>query len=321
MPVRYKDYYDILGVARGASQDEIKKSYRKLARQYHPDVNKGAGAEAKFKEVAEAYEVLSDPSKRKRYDQLGPDWQAGQEFRPPPGWEDIKFQFGGRPGSFQQFDMGGDEGGFSDFFEMLFGGMRGGMGQRMRMDDFAHGGAGQAPHDQEAAIEIPLEDVHKGAVKQISLQTTEPGGRPQGRPRTYEVRIPPGTTEGSRIRLAGQGHGEGDLFLRVHIEPHPVFRVHGHDLEMDLQVSPWEAALGARVPVDTLEGTVSVHVPAGSRSGQKLRLRGKGLPKGRGHGAGDLHAVIRIVVPHTLTAREKELFEELGRVSRFNPRA
>jgi curved DNA-binding protein len=326
MSVEFKDYYQTLGVSRGASDAEIKKAYRKLARKYHPDVNKDAGAEDRFKEVSEAYEVLSDPEKRKRYDTLGANWKAGQEFRPPPGWENVHFEFGGggpRGGGFSMDDFGG---GFSDFFETLFGGARG--GGRPRSGFNAWSAAPARGQDHAAEVTIALEEAYHGARKSISLVETKPGpdGRLRQETKSYDVRIPPGTTEGTRIRLGGQGGAgagggsAGDLYLTVHLAPHPVFRVKGHDLEADLKLSPWEAALGAKVPVRTLDGSATLSVPPGTPSGRRFRLRGKGLPRGRSKGRGDLYLSAAITVPTRLTGKEKALFEELAKESRFNPR-
>jgi curved DNA-binding protein len=323
MAVTFQDYYQTLGVNRAASQDEIRRAYRKLARKYHPDVNKAEDAEDKFKQVNEAHEVLKDPEKRKLYDQLGADWKAGQEFRPPPGWENVRFEFGGRPGA-EEFDLGG---GFSDFFEMLFG------GRRATSRGGSAGGRGaqatwsMAGQDHEAEITVRLEDSYYGATRTITLQGQEMDDQGRLRPRshTYEVRIPAGVTDGSRIRLAGKGGPgigggpSGDLFLKVRIEPHPRFRVDGHDLQVEVPVTPWEAALGATVEVPVVEGTANLKIPPGIQSGQKLRLRGKGLPR-RDDGRGDLLAVVKIVVPKTLTERERELFAEMAKVSGFNPR-
>lgn len=326
MPVKFKDYYAILEVPRTASADEIKKAYRRLARKYHPDVNKSAGAEARFKEITEANEVLSDADKRKRYDELGPNWQSGQDFRPPPGWENVKFDFGGaRGGGFDPRQAGG----FSDFFESLFGGQFGGRGPGRRpamWDDEDGAGWSERGEDQEAAITISLEDAYRGARKSISLQVAEPDarGRVLRRTKTYEVRIPAGTTDGARIRLAGQGGqgsggaDAGDLYLRVQLAPHPQFKVDGRDLEVTVPVTPWEAALGGRITVPTLDGPAAVTIAAGTESSHRLRLRGKGLP--HGSTPGDLFAVLQIVVPKRLTAREKELLEDLARVSPFRPR-
>ncbi|MBW1980043.1 MAG: DnaJ domain-containing protein [Deltaproteobacteria bacterium] len=319
MAVKFQDYYEILGVKRDASQDDIRRAYRKLARKYHPDVNKDRNAEEKFKQVNEAYEVLKDPEKRKLYDQLGPDWKAGQDFKPPPGWENVHFEFRRGPGA-EAFDFGH---GFSDFFEALFGqGMGGGGAARARHSVWAVPG-----QDHEAEISISLEDAYRGATKTITLQTHEVDEKGYLRPvnHTYQVRIPPGTTDGSRIRLRGKG-GEGvaggppgDLYLKVNIEPHPRFKVDGHDVLVEVPVAPWEAALGATVKVPLIDGSVSLKIPAGFQSGQKLRLRGKGLPK-KGGGRGDLLAQVKITVPKRLTAKEKELFSELARVSTFDPR-
>ena len=330
MSVRFKDYYEILGVSRTASAEEIKKAYRKLARKYHPDVNKAPGAEARFKEIGEANEVLSDPQKRARYDQLGSNWQAGQEFNPPPGFENMHFEFHGAPGGgrgFRPQDMGG----FSDFFEAIFGSQMGGapFGGQSSGSRFGRWEEEEpAGRDQEASLTITLEEAYHGATKSIQLQVTEPDarGRIQPRSRTYQVKIPRGITNAARIRLAGQGSASprggsaGDLYLRIEIAPHPVFRVDGHDLEVTLPISPWEAALGARVTIPTLEGNASLTLPAGTESGQKLRLRGKGLGQGKGLEPGDLIVQVQIVVPKKMSPREKELFEELAKVSGFKPR-
>ncbi len=323
MGVKFQDYYETLGISRSASADEIKKAYRKLAQKLHPDVNKDPAAEARFKQVNEAYEVLGDPEKRKKYDALGTNWRAGQDFRPPPGFENIHFDFQGSPGQSGSFSFE-DLGGFSDFFESLFGSpfsqARSGRGRGRESTRAARG------QDQEAELTITVEDAYHGARKTIALQAPEmtPYGEVRYKTHKYDVKIPPGTTEGSRIRLSGQGSagpggGEaGDLYLTVHIAPHPMYTVRDRDLEMDLPIAPWEAALGAKVNVHTLAGTVSLTIPARTQSGQKLRLRGKGLPKGKT--AGDLLVTIRIVVPDKLTSKERELFEQLARESTFRPR-
>jgi curved DNA-binding protein len=315
MAVKYKDYYEILGVPRTATQEEIQRAYRKLARKYHPDVNKEPRAEEKFKEINEAYEVLKDPEKRRRYDQLGAHWKAGQDFTPPPGWE-VHFDFG--PGAGKAFEdiifgFGGrGSSGFSDFFEMLFGGMRRGQaGAEASGFTRVRDGA-----DQEATICISLEDAYHGAQKIITLPNSN---------KTYEVKIPAGILPGQKIRLAGQGEPgigggrSGDLYLKVEIEPHPVYRLEGRDLYMNLPITPWEAALGVDVTVDTIAGSVTIRIPPGTQSGQKLRLRGKGMPNPKG-APGDLYAVIQIMVPKHLTAKERELFEKLRDISTFNPR-
>jgi len=314
--MKYKDYYKILGVHRNATDEDIKKAYRQLARTYHPDVNKGKDAEDKFKEVTEAYEVIGDAEKRKRYDQFGTDWKQGDDFRPPPGWQSTSYSTGGGGDTFE----GGD---FSDFFEEFFGrtggGMRGGHGHMFR----------QAGADHEADIDLSLEDVYQGVRREISLRNTEVDdhGRVHHGTKQFSVTIPPGTTNGARIRLAGQGgagrHGgsAGDLFLRVHIRPHRIFTVKGHDLEADLPATPWEAALGAKVHVPLIDGKKAVmNLPAGTQSGTLLKLRGKGLPRGGGQEPGDLVLRVMITVPKDLSKQEKELMEELSRVSVFNPR-
>jgi curved DNA-binding protein len=319
MAVKFQDYYETLGVGRNASEAEIKRAYRKLARKYHPDVNKDKEAEDKFKQINEAHEVLKDPKKRKLYDQLGPDWQAGQDFKPPPGWEDVHFDFQTGPGA-EAFDSGG---GFSDFFEMLFGGrMAGGGGASARQASWVMRG-----QDQEAGIEVSLEDAYHGATRTITLQGHEIDSQGQVRPtaQNLQVKIPPGVTDGTRIRLSGKGGAgmgggpAGDLYLRVHIMPHARFRVEGHDLLVEVPVTPWEAALGATVEVPVMDGTVNLKIPAGSQSGQRLRLRGKGLPK-KGSERGDLFARLKIAVPKDLNEREKELFAEMAEISKFNPR-
>lgn len=328
MSVTFKDYYEVLGVSRTATPDEIRKSYRKLARQYHPDVNKRPDAEAKFKEIAEANEVLSDPGKRARYDQVGADYREGQEFRPPPGWENVRFEFQGRPesmGGFRPEDLGG----FSDFFESLFGGREfRGAGMGGAEGASRSGYLKRRGEDHETAITIDLEDAFHGAHKTLRLQSAEldGDGKLQRRLRSYKVRIPAGTLEGSRIRLGGQGGSgqgggpAGDLYLRVHIVPHPTFRLTGRDLEVTLPVTPWEAALGAKVPVATLQGKVSLTVPAGTQSGQYFRLRGKGMTGGPHHTPGDLMVKVRMVMPRHFNEKEKSLFEELKKVSTFDPR-
>jgi curved DNA-binding protein len=327
MGVKFQDYYEILGVRRNATDTEIKKAYRKLAQKYHPDVNKDPSAETRFKQINEAYEVLGDSEKRKRYDQLGPGWKTGQDFTPPPGWENVRFNFGGAPnaGRFSFDDLGG----FSDFFESLFGAAAGrGRGRNPARPYDTEEAWSTEGEDQEAPITITLEEAFHGAHKTLSLESSEVdnSGRIQRKVRNYDVRIPRGATEGSRIRLAGQGNpGQGggrpgDLYLRVQLAPHPIFRVQDHDLEMDLPITPWEAALGAKVDVSTFTGTASVVIPPKTQSGQRLRLRGKGLPRQGAEGAGNLFTVIKIVVPERLTTRDRELFEELARTSSFKPR-
>jgi DnaJ-class molecular chaperone len=334
MAVKFKDYYQILGVSRTATADEIKKAYRKLARKYHPDVNPGdQTAEDKFKELNEAHEVLSDPEKRQRYDQLGPNWQAGADFTPPPGWQREPME----PGGFGDL-FGGGRGadGFSDFFESLFGGFRGpraGPGFAMR-------GA-----DVEADLALSLEDIYRSATRHLTIPAAERctscggTGTQDGRrcptchgtgvvrrPKSLAVHIPMGVRDGSVIRLAGQGEPgtgsapAGDLYLRLHLSPHPLFTfVADDDLQLELPVAPWEAALGAKVTVPTLDGSVEMTIPPGSQGGQRLRLRGKGAPRQQGN-RGDLYVKLKIVVPPRLTTEEHELLEKLAATSGFRPR-
>lgn len=321
--MQYKDYYATLGVPKDSSQEDIQKAYRKLARKYHPDVNKDAGAEAKFKDIAEAYEVLKDPGKRSKYDRYGSAWNAAQQHggAPPPGFEEFDFNFGpgGAPGGFD-WDFGTGPSGFSSFFEMLFGGARsggarGGRGRAARPERFSTGGA-----DHEATIQLALADAARGGQREISLQDPT-----TGESRRYRVTIPAGIRPGQRIRLAGRGGkgvggGEaGHLYLKVELQTDPRFRLEGSDLHTVVPVTPWEAALGGEVSVQTLEGPLTVRIPAGSSSGRKIRLRGKGFPE-RGGGHGDLYAEIRVVVPENLTEDERRLFERLAETSRFRPR-
>ncbi len=320
MAVKFQDYYEVLGVKRDASQDEIQRAYRKLARQYHPDLNKEASAEAKFKSIGEAYEVLKDPEKRKKYDQLGENWKNGQDFQPPPGWENFKFRTGGGRGGHEGQFQGGD---FSDFFEAFFGRNAGGFG--------GFGGQQASPPQQgqthEASITIGLEDAYRGGSRSVSLDVVEtgPDGRRSRSTKTYDVKIPKGATEGTAIRLKGQGGpgmaggAAGDLILRLHLAEHPRFEVDGHDLVAELPLAPWEAALGTKIDFQTLDGSVTLTIPAGAQSGQKLRLRGKGMPK-RDHTAGDLIVRLKIMVPKPLTEAQRKLFEQLRDAADFNPR-
>ena len=296
--MKYKDYYAALGVPRDADAEQIKKAYRKLARQHHPDVSKSPEAEAKFKEVGEAYATLKDPEKRAAYDELGRR-PAGQEFRPPPGWA---HQYGSDAQGFEDIDL-------SDLLDAL--------GRRHR--GAQHGPMPVHGRDYETAVRISLEDAHRGAT--INLNLADAGGD-----RTLEVTIPPGVSEGQKLRLRGKGGkgrdggADGDIYLHIALAPHPVFRADRHDLYFDLALAPWEAALGADIEVPTLEGPVLLTVPPGTRSGRKLRLRGRGMANGRG-GHGDLYAVVHIDVPAALTDRERELFREMAAASRFDPRA
>jgi curved DNA-binding protein len=322
MTLKFQDYYETLGVPRTADDAAIRKAYRKLARQCHPDVNKNPGAEARFKQVTEAYEVLGDAEKRKRYDQLGQAWKGGEEFTPPPDWSEMRGHFGGaRQGP--RVEFGGLGGDFSDFFETLFGqGAFRGAGEEGEWEHEALRG-----QDQEAELTVTLEEAYGGVAKTITLTPVDRGrGRVRSRPKKYDVRLPPGTTEGTRIRLGGQGGAEprgrpaGDLYLRIHIAPHPSFRLQGYDLEEELPVAPWEAALGGVVSVPTVEGVASVRLPPGTQSGQRVRLKGKGMPRRRGEERGDLYAIVRIMVPRDLTDAERRLFEQLASASSFRPR-
>ncbi len=318
--MEYKDYYKILGVSRDADQDQIKRAYRKLAHKHHPDVSKEPDAAEQFKEVKEAYEVLSDPEKRQAYDQLGPGWREGQHFEPPPGWE-ASFGSGGESRGFGGF--GPDE--FSEFFDSLFGG-GGPFGERTRGSAWGDAeGFTPRGQDQHARIEIPLEEAFHGGQQRLQLAVPEMGGGGQvvQRTRTLNVRIPAGVRDGQQIRLPGQGSPgprggpPGDLYLEVHIRPHPHFQLEGKDIYLNLPVTPWEAALGSSVPVPTLGGTVNLTIPAGSQSGQKLRLKGRGLP---GSHAGDQYVILQIKVPRPETEKQKQLYRDLAREMYFNPR-
>jgi len=330
--VEYKDYYKILGVARNASQDDIKRAYRKLARKYHPDVSKESNAEARFKEVNEANEVLKDPEKRAQYDALGSGWHAGDEFRPPPGYG-APGGAGGTRGWQRAERMSPEEAAqFSDFFSSIFGdlgGMGGTRGGGGMGGDGGFGGRGFSARgaDQTARVRISLEDAYHGAARQLSLEVPEidAQGHLKSRTRTLNVRIPAGVTEGQQIRLAGQagggvGGGEaGDLYLEVEFAPHPVFRAEGRDVHLRLPIAPWEAALGATLSVPTLGGRVSLKVPAGAQSNQRLRLKGRGLP---GKTPGDAYVQLEIVNPPATDADAQAAFEALAeRFKAFNPRA
>ena len=307
--MKYQDYYETLGVARDAGSDDIKRAYRRLARKYHPDVSDQSNAEERFKEIGEAYEVLKDADKRARYDQLGANWKAGQDFTPPPGWEGA-FNFGGG------FGPGGGARGpvdVSDFFSALFGDQVGGR----------HAGFSQAPsrgHDQNIRVRIDIEDAYHGAQRLLRPQTDNrvtPGTR------KLNVKIPAGVTHGQQIRLAGQGQPgarggpRGDLFLQVEIEPHPTYRAEGKDVYMDLPIAPWEAALGATIGVPTLGGKVDLKIPDGSSSGRKLRLKGRGLG---GTKPGDQYVLLQIVTPPADSDEIRALYEQMAEQIPFNPR-
>lgn len=310
----YKDYYNIMGVKRDASQDEIKRTYRKLARKYHPDVSKETDAEARFKEVGEAYEVLKDPEKRAAYDQLGANWKAGQDFNPPPDW-DAGFEFSG--GGF----TGGDASAYSDFFESLFGhGFGSSQAGRRHAGLHAHG------EDHHAKVLIDLEDAYHGATRSITLQSPEldRSGHVTTKQRTLNVKIPKGVKQGQRIRLSGQGspglgRGQaGDLYLEIEFKPHGLYRVDGRDVYLDLPVTPWEAALGATVKVTTPKGPVDLKIPKGKSSGDKLRLKGRGIP---GKPPGDLYAVLQITLPPADSDTARDLYRKMERELAYNPRS
>lgn len=306
MGVAYKDYYKVLEVEKTASQTDIQKAYRKLAKKYHPDKNQNnKSAEDKFKEVTEAYEVLKNPESRQKYDSLGSNWKAGDNFRAPPGWENMGFDMGQGPGM----------GGFSSFFDSIFGGQaqpRGG-----------HGYQRQAPPrkgaNQSVNITISLDEAYHGATRSIRL--TDPK---TGQAKTLSVKIPRGSVEGTKIRLAGQGAPgsgggpQGDLLLIVHFSAHPQFKAKGHNLHASIFVAPWEAALGAKVRVPIFDGAVDLKVPPCTSSGSKMRLQGKGLPMPSG--AGDIIATIQIAMPKKLTKIEKKYFEDLAAHTTFDPR-
>ena len=318
--MQYRDYYKILGVTRTATAEDIKKSYRRLARKYHPDVSKEKDAERNFKDVQEAYEVLKDPEKRAAYDQLGSDWTSGQQFRPPPDWG-SGFEFRGRaPG------RGGSTGAhvfenesFSDFFSSLFGGAGpfGAAGARER----------SAGRDHHARIDVELEEAFGGTTRTLDLKRPElkPDGTLELRSHTVRVTIPAGVTDGQLIRLAGQGEPAqgggraGDLYLEVHIRPHRLYQVEGRDVTVTLPIAPWEAALGAGVSVPTLGGEVEMQLPSGAQSGQKLRLRGRGLP---GPSPGDEYVQLKVVLPPANSPGERALYEQMrARFPGFDPRA
>jgi curved DNA-binding protein len=289
--MQYKDYYEVLGVPRGAEADEVKRAYRKLARKYHPDVSKEKNAENKFKEVQEAYEVLRDPEKRAAYDQLGRDYRPGQQFRPPPDWSQ---RFG--HGDSQRFS---DLNGFSDFFSSLFGGAAGG-----------GTGGGPAPDADAGHLDVSVEEAFAGTKRRVMLNEG-------GRSRSVDVQIPAGVSEGQSLRIAGTG-GRSSLVFRIRVRPHALYALQGRDVQIELPLAPWEAALGAKVAVPTLGGTVELTVPAGAQSGQKLRLRGRGFP---GTPNGDQIVSIKLVTPAAQSAQAKEAYERMKSEFNFDPRA
>jgi curved DNA-binding protein len=284
--MQFKDYYETLGVTRGADADAVKRAYRKLARKFHPDVSKEKNAEAKFKDVQEAYEVLKDPEKRAAYDQLGRGYRPGQQFRPPPDWE----QRFGQSGSHRFSDLNG----FSDFFSSLFG-----------------GATGHTQAEADAGIlEVTLEEAFAGTKRRVTIAEN-------GRPRAVDVQIPAGITDGQALRIAGGGHGPA-LIFRVRLRPHPLYALQGKDVQIELPLAPWEAALGAKVAVPTLGGKVELTIPAGAQTGQKLRLRGRGLP---GIPSGDQLVSVKLVTPIAETTQAKEAYERMKRDLKFDPRA
>lgn len=334
--MKFKDYYQTLGVSRKDDADAIRKAYRGLARKHHPDFNPGnREAEEKFKDIQEAYAVLSDPEKRREYDQLGTSWKGGSDFTPPPGWR-VRTDSGGASVE----EVFGEGGGFSDFFQVFFGGRRSAGAATSEPRANPRPADGQ---DVEAEIELSLEDIHRGAHPTLSIRTPQSCpecggsggqtfrrcGRCQGsgvveHSRKLKVRIPAGTRPGTILKLSGKGGHSGgragDLFLRVKAAAHRLFEPLGEDdLQMDLPVTPWEAALGAKIKVPTLDGEVEMTVPAGAQSGGRFRLRGQGLRR-RDGGRGDLLVKLKVEIPERLSAEEERLFRELSRVSRFDPR-
>lgn len=310
----YKDYYKIMGIEKNATQSEIKSAYRKLARKYHPDVSKETDAEIRFKEVGEAYEALKDPEKRAAYDQLGANWKAGQDFHPPPDW-DAGFEFSG--GGY----TGGDASAYSDFFESLFG--RGFGSAQHGQQHRSHSARGE---DHHAKVMIDLEDAYLGASRSITLQSPEldNNGHIINKQRTLNVKIPKGVKEGQRIRLSGQGSAgmggatAGDLYLEIAFNAHSIYKVDGHDVYLDLPITPWEAALGAKVKVPTPNGSVDLTIAAGTSSGKKLRLKGRGIP---GKTPGDFYVITQITLPPADNDAAKELYRKMEQELPYNPRS
>jgi curved DNA-binding protein len=318
--MKYKDYYAILGVDRKASADDIKKAYRKLAQKYHPDMSKEKDAKERFQQIGEAYQTLKDPEKRAAYDQLGTGFRPGQDFRPPPDWErQFRSRGAGRGGmegaTFEDLDLG-------DLFETLFGARGAGGG----------GGPARSPRqrqgeDYDVPVQLSLDEAYRGTQVDLSLQIPEiaANGAVRHVPKKIKARIPKGAIDGLRLRLRGQGgkgrNGgrDGDIFLDIKLRPHPFFKPSGHDIYLDLPLTPWEAALGATVEVPTLAGAVNLKIPPGTTPGHKLRLGGKGMPN-PGGSDGDLYAIVQIVNPAALNDREKELYQQLASTSRFDPR-
>jgi curved DNA-binding protein len=315
--MKFQDYYNTLGIPRGASADEIHRAYRKLARTYHPDVNKAAGAEEKFKAITEANEVLKDPEKRKLYDELGADWQNGQEFRPPPQWGSRVRANGGH----QEFHFSGADGGadFSDFFRSVFGGAG--------MEDLMGHRARPQPAIQEIELPVTIAELYRGSKKEVQLQSYAPNrsGAGEKKIRTLRIAIPPGSVHGSVIRLSGQGPSEtggdrgGDLLLRIVVRPDDRFRIEDGSLVVAVPITPWEAILGESITVPLPDGSIKLRVPSGSQSGQRMRLRGKGLPEGK-DSRGDCYVELSVVIPKVVSDRERELMKEIQSVSTFQPR-
>ncbi len=311
--MQYKDYYQTLGLSKQATQDEIKQAYRRLARKYHPDVSQEADAEARFKEINEANEVLRDPEKRAAYDQLGSQWHGGDNFTPPPGW-DSGFEFSGN----------GRDRAFSDFFESIFGG-RSPFGRSSGFAGREHHARAGKGEDRHAKIRIALEDAYHGSERTVTLQTPrmDRQGHVALEPHKLKVRIPKGITAGQKIRLAGQGEqapgggSPGDLYLQMEFEPHPHFTPEGRDLHVTVPITPWEAALGARVEVPTLGGKVELTIPPGSNTGQRLRLANRGLP---GKPSGHQYVTLHIMTPAAQTEAQKKLYREMADAFAFNPR-
>lgn len=335
--MQYQDYYKILDVPRSADEKAIRKAYRKLAQKFHPDVNSNKNAEDKLKEINEAYEVLKDPEKRKRYDALGANWRDGQQFRPPPGSEDIfgSFMGSGGAGFGGNFQSGGAGGGWSDFFEALFGAEPsfGGTSKRSYAGKTAEkASAGRMRQrkgqSKRAEMTVTLEEVFHGTTKKIQIETitSDKAGAKDTAVKNYDVRIPPTIKDGATIRLAGLGEpglgggGNGDLLITINIAKHPRYKIDERDIIATLPIAPWEAAFGGKIPFEFFGSNLALNIPAGSQSGQRMRLKGKGLAKDK-ISSGDCLVELKIVVPKTLSDEERTLLEQLAKVSKFDPRS